>query len=183
MRTRFSTRLAGSFPWHRFLILVSHSILYSTFLLSQVSTNSWVSPFTKVIGLFINLWRTTGVKENLASNQTVLSALGAMNWRFCSLLSLRRELLCCPSKWASECNNRIRAHDELFRFRSDIPLSRLHFPGNLVCFSTFVEDSFEWPWKLLGINTWSDENSSICHVLSGLPSRLTPFTAVARGWV
>ena len=36
---------------------------------------------------------------------------------------------CCPSEWVSklvsesECNNRIRAHNELYRFRSDIPWS------------------------------------------------------------
>ena len=48
--------------------------------------------------------------------------------RFCSLLPRKRRLLCCLSEWASEwvseCNNRIQAHDEPFRFRSDIPRSQ-----------------------------------------------------------
>ena len=35
---------------------------------------------------------------------------------------------------------------------------------NIVGCSTFVEDSFEWPRMLLGINTWSHEKFSIYHV-------------------
>ena len=39
---------------------------------------------------------------------------------FWSLLPLRRKLLCCPSEWVSECNNRIRFLNELCRFRPHV---------------------------------------------------------------
>jgi len=42
---------------------------------------------------------------------------------FCSLLPLSRKLLCCPSEWVNKCNIRIRALNELCRFRSDDPRS------------------------------------------------------------
>ena len=51
---------------------------------------------------------------------------------------------------------------------------------NIVGCSTFVEDSLECPRMLLRISTLLHEKSSICHVLSNLPSHLTPST---RRWV
>ena len=52
-----------------------------------------------------------------------------VSWNFfCSLLHHRRKLLCClsewVSEWVSECDNRIRAHHELYRLRSDFPQDR-----------------------------------------------------------
>ena len=60
------------------------------------------------------------------------------------------------SEWLSECNSRIRAHNELCRFRSDIP--RFFFLFRNI-------DGSEWPQMLLGISTWSNEKFSICHLL------------------
>ena len=59
----------------------------------------------------------------------------------------------------SECNNRIQAHNELTAdFDPIFPdLCPFLFRSIVGC-STFVEDSFEWPWMLLGISAWSHEN-------------------------
>ena len=86
------------------------------------------------------------------------------------------------SDWVSAGNNRIRAHNELCRFRyySILALSLFR---NIVGCSTFVEDSFEWPRMLLEISTWSHQKSSICHVLSKLSSRLTPSTGHRMNWL
>ena len=86
------------------------------------------------------------------------------------------------TEWLSEFNNRIRAHNELCRFRyySILALSLFR---NIVGCSTFVEDSFEWPRMLLGTSTWSHQKSSICHVLSKLSSRLTPSTGHRMNWL
>ena len=45
-----------------------------------------------------------------------------INQDFWSLLPLRCKLLCCPSEWVSQCNNKIQALNELCRFWSDGPI-------------------------------------------------------------
>ena len=57
----------------------------------------------------------------------------------CSLLPLSRELLCCPSEWVSESNNRIRVHNELCWSRCDIPVLR-DFSGDGVFFRVFYRN-------------------------------------------
>ena len=77
-------------------------------------------------------WRVSlcTFRENDTSNQVpriiffdvwALARWSSFSWQyftFCSLLLLRRMLLHCPSGWVIECNNRIRARNELCRFRS-----------------------------------------------------------------
>ena len=64
-----------------------------------------------------------------ANNDYINASYVDVSWRssfaflFCSLLPLRCKLLCCPSEWVSECNNRIRSPNELCRFPSDVPRS------------------------------------------------------------
>ena len=92
---------------------------------------NWRKSFAKheLLGLKDFVFSVNGSRVILqdANNDYINASYVDVSWTssfayiFCSLLPLRCKLLCRPSDWESECNNRIRAFNELCRFRSDVP--------------------------------------------------------------
>jgi len=76
--------------------------------------------------LFSKVKQTKEYQMQLSDDQKRSFYLLLSNFHFCSLLPHRHKLLCCPSERVTECNNKIRALNELYQFWSDIPQSSRH---------------------------------------------------------